>query len=188
MENPCDKGPAIDAVRQAQQKLTFEQTAQSMKIDQVLENQKQLGTDIKQAIDGLTKIIMADIETRKDVEQLKKDREILFDLQRVDAAAIVSLQRLADQYKGAGIFDHFPILWNWYQQHEAAEEVEDEQIAAMQTRTNTVYTWYLGELGWRRFIPTAIAIIAGLLAIYSSVANFDKPANAELDHHHSAMK
>lgn len=146
-----------------------EQTAQNVKLDQVLDNQKQFSIDIKQAIDGLTKIIMADIETRKDVEQLKKDREILFTMTRTESIRLDAIELRNARCDGAGIFENFPKMWNWYQQHESAATNFHEVVVGIRNKVDTVYNWYLGEMGWRRFIPAAIAIVSALLAIYVSL-------------------
>ena len=169
MTTPCEKGANINAVRQAQQRLTMEQVSQGTKIDRVLESQVQLGTDLKQAIDGLTRIIMADIETRKDVEQLKKDREILFAMTRTESIRLDAIELRNARCDGAGIFENFPKMWNWYQQHESAATNFHEVVVGIKSKVDTVYNWYLGEMGWRRFIPAAIAIVSALLAIYVSL-------------------
>jgi len=44
MGEPCDKGPAIEAVKLEQHKLLIAQASQNSKIDHVLENQLQLGS------------------------------------------------------------------------------------------------------------------------------------------------
>ena len=68
MTEPCNKGPDIDNLNK--------------KVDSLIDAQRATSQDLKQAIEKLTAIIMADIETRAEVEQLKKDREILFNLTR----------------------------------------------------------------------------------------------------------
>jgi len=171
MGEPCDKGPAIEAVKLEQHKLLIAQASQNSKIDHILENQLQLGSDIRQAIDGLTRIIIADIETRKDVEQLKKDREILFDMQRADALQIIRINERTARFDGAGIFENFPRMWNWYQQHEAADVADDMTIKILNNKVDTLHNWYLGELGWRRFIPVTLAAISTCLAIYIAISN-----------------
>ena len=139
---------------------------QKEKIDQILINQEQLGTDIKQAIEGLTKIIMADIEIRKDVEQLKKDREILFSMQRVDVARIEIIEKRNAKCDGAGIFENFPTMWNWYQQHKAKTESYEAIVKAVKAKVDKMHIWYLGEMGWRRFFPAAAAFVAACAAIF----------------------
>ena len=166
MSIPCDKGTVIDAVSKEQHQIRNEQHTQNIKLDQVLHNQHQLGIDIKQAIDGLTKIIMADIETRKDVEQLKKDREILFDLVRADALQIARINERNAKCDGAGIFENFPKMWDWYKQHDSAYISLVDQVETESGRLDKVYDWYMNEMGWRRFIPSTLTIISGILVIY----------------------
>lgn len=176
MGTPCDKGPTIEAVQSAQHRLTIEQIEQGSKLDRVLEQQAQFGSDIKQAIEGLTKTIMTDIETRKDVEQLKKDRELLFEMHRVSAAQTARIVERNARCDGAGIFENFPRLWNWYQQHEASNLADDIATADLKNKINTIHAWYLGELGWRRFIPTTLATISTLLAIYVAAVGLTNKA------------
>lgn len=178
MGDPCDKGPIIDEVKRSQQLIAFEQNAQNTKMDQILANQLQLGTDIKQAIDGLTKILLADIETRKDVEQLKKDREILFELRREDGAQIARIIQLADRFSGARVLENTQEMWNWYQQHRTAESAFRMDLDNTKTKLGTVHDWYLGEMGWRRFIPATAAVISVLLTIYVSVTTIQNNYSA----------
>jgi len=181
--SPCDKGPIIDAVSKEQEKIRAEQMTQYVKLDLVLQNQQQFGQDIKQAIDGLTRILLADIETRKDVEQLKKDREILFDLQREDAAQIARINQLADRYTGAGIYENYPKLWNWFQQHEAAEVADDTTCNIYKAKVDVLHNWYLQEMGWRRFIPGALTIVSTFLVIYVSLVGLTAPMQSEAELH-----
>jgi hypothetical protein len=142
---------------------------QKEKIDQILINQTELGIDIKQAIEGLTKIIMADIEIRKDVEQLKKDREITFATQRAVVNRIDAIDLRNARCDGAGIFENFPRMWDWYQKHEQKTKNCDAKIEVIRKKVDKVYTWQLGEMGWRRFLPAAAAFIAAVAAVYIAI-------------------
>ena len=163
-EDHCDKGAEIESLQKGQ-------VTQEAKMDLILHNQQELSTDLRGALDRLTSIIEEDIGTRKDVEQLKKDREILFDMQRADVVRIDAIEIRNARCDGAGIFENFPTMWNWYQQHKTAAESVDAIICAMKKKVDKVHAWYLGEMGWRRFIPAALTIISALLAIYIGVAN-----------------
>lgn len=171
MGEHCDKGPAIEAMKTGQQNLMLEQHDQNSKLDRVLSNQNQLSTDMKQAIESLTRIVMTDIDTRKDVEQLKKDREILFEMHRLHNLQIININERNAKMDGVGVVDNFPRLWNWYQQHEAADLAEDITLMTLKTKVDAVHNWYLGELGWRRFIPVTLAAISTCLAIYVAITN-----------------
>jgi hypothetical protein len=142
---------------------------QKEKIDQILINQTELGIDIKQAIEGLTKIIMADIEIRKDVEQLKKDREITFATQRAVANRIDAIEIRNAKCDGAGIFENFPKMYEWY-----ISNIEKSK------QFSVLWRWYLGELGWRRFIPIILSFITCLLALYVTFAEMTHD-DAEMD-------
>jgi len=136
MTEPCNKGPDID-------KLKVEQIRQGEKLDRVLINQETQAKDLKQAIDRLASIIEADISTRKDVEQLKKDRETLFSKVHLTDGRVSAIEVRNAKCDGAGIFEKFPRVWDWYQ----------------------------GELGWRRFIPATMAVLSFLFAMFTFLAN-----------------
>lgn len=158
MTDPCGKGPDIDRLQVEQGKQGRKIDEQGVKIDQVLANQANTTRELKEAIDRLTRIIESDIETRKDVEQLKKDREILYEKSRKDGDRIEAIEMRNARCDGAGIFERWPILWDFYQtQHGKANQF------------NQVYNWYLGERGVRRFIPAAMAFICAVVAIMQYV-------------------
>jgi hypothetical protein len=173
MGEPCDKGPEINQL----QKQTDDQ---GRKLDRVLDNQVSMATDMKAAIDRLSSIIEADIGTRKDVEQLKKDREILYDQSREDVARIDAIMIRNAMCDGAGIFEKFPEMFNWYQ----ANRVKSEQFVK-------VYAWYNQELGWRRFIPTLMTVLTALLALYvtfSELSHEDEEMDRkQFEAYHSEM-
>jgi hypothetical protein len=137
MSDPCDKGPEI-------KKLQEEQSAQSKllashdhKLDQVLENQQLLGKTMTQALNRLTSMIEADIGTRKDVEQGKKDVERLYDKARDIAERVDVIEIRNARCDGAGIFDEWPSIRKFVNQQK----------------------------GLQRFIPTTAALISTFLAI-----------------------
>ena len=131
MTEPCAQEKVIKALEKGQ-------VEQGLKLDAVLESQHELGNTIKEALHRLTAIIEADIGTRKDVEQGKKEREILFCSRRKDEQRIDAIEIRNAKCDGAGIFQNFPTMWNWYQ----------------------------GELGWRRFIPAIMTGLSFLILLY----------------------
>lgn len=133
----CSKGPDIEKVKkiQAEQGVTLAQ--QSVKLDRLLDSHDALSVDLKAAIDRLTAIIEADIGTRKDVEQLKKDREVLYQKTHKVEGRVSSIEVRNAKCDGAGIFEKFPKVWDWFQ----------------------------AELGWRRFLPSVMAFLSALFAI-----------------------
>lgn len=139
MTEPCGQGPQIVELQKTQ-------AAQNNKLDRLHENQTEATRDLKTAISELTKIVRADIQTRAEVEQLKKDREILFSMASSAAGRLEEIELRNAKCDGAGIFENFPKVWNWYQQ----------------------------ELGWRRFAPAAMTIITGMLALYVTISEIDQ--------------
>jgi len=143
MTDPCNKGPDIDILKKEQQKAVHQQIILSNKVDQLLVNQKETSDDLKQAINKLTAIIELDIETRKDVEQLKKDRDAQAVKLKVEQSRITAIEVRNAKCDGLGIFNKWDEVWNFIQQ----------------------------EKGWRRFVPVAMAIISTGLAIYITLAD-----------------
>ena len=140
MTEPCDKGPDIEQLKVDQAEIKTEQVSQGIKLDQVLDNQQQLGTDFKDALSRLTSIIEEEIGTRKDVEQLKKDREILYEKRGVDAARIAAIEVRNAKCDGLGVFEKFPMVWDFMQQ----------------------------EKGWRRFVPGVGAAVCTVSVVYTT--------------------
>ncbi len=148
MTDPCEKGPQIDVL----QKTQIEQGA---KLDQVLKNQQDLGETMTTALNKLTAMMEKDIGTRMEVEQLKKDRDRLYEKSRENAVEIRGINERNARCDGAGIFENFPKMYDWYQ----ANIAKSEQFVK-------VYAWYLGELGWRRFMPGSMAFFSFAILIY----------------------
>ena len=126
------------ARREELELLKQQQSDQGHKLDQVLDSQRVLGETMTSALNRLTDMIEVDIGTRKDVEQLKKDRDTLFSLRRTDEHRIEAIELRDAKFDGAGIFKRFPKVWDWYQQ----------------------------ELGIRRFVPAVSALVSLAVLIY----------------------
>jgi hypothetical protein len=174
--DPCDKGPEIKKLQENQNKQDKKLDRHDIKLDQVLESQVALSTDIKDAINGLTKIIMADVETRAAVEQGKKERELLFNKVRDVEEAVVEIKERNAKCDGAGIFENFPKMYDWY----TANIAKSNQFVK-------VYDWYLGELGWRRFFPTILTIVSFIILLYVTFGDHASDnKQAILDEHHKA--
>lgn len=155
----CNKGPDIDSLKKSQMQ-------QGLKIDQILESQRTTAAELKQAIDGLTAIIKSDIETRKDVEQLKKDREDLFALIRTGEQRLGKIEHRNAICDGAGVLERFPKVWDWYMKHDTASQNIDNLICSIKKKVDKVYNWHLGELGWRRFIPAMMTFLCAAIVVY----------------------
>lgn len=126
MTDPCNKGPDIDRL--------------NTKVDSLIAAQQATSTDLKQAIDKLTSVIMTDIETRAEVEQLKKDREITYRLVHSIVARLDAIEIRNAKCDGAGIFENFPKVWDYIQQ----------------------------EKGWRRFLPALLTGLSFLILLFNS--------------------
>ena len=131
---------------------------QKDKIDQILHNQEQSARDMKDAIDKLTAIIMADVERRVAVDQLKKETGLLFEKARRTEDRVEDIERRNARCDGAGIFENFPKMWEWYQ------SVKQPSIDFQK-----VWRWYLGELGWRRFIPAVLTVLCAIIVIWDKI-------------------
>jgi len=150
MSDPCGQEPVIKELQSNQVKL-------DAKVDQVLDNQKQLGSDLKDMIGRLTAIIEADIGTRMEVEQGKKEREILFASHRKDAARIEAIEIRNAKCDGLGVFDKFPKVWDFYKLHAGKEGQFDK-----------VWNRYQQDTGIRRFVPAGSAFICTAAVIYTT--------------------
>ena len=161
MTIPCEQAEVI-------LKLETSQHKQGAKIDLILSNQEQSARDMKAAIDKLTTIIMTDIERRMEVDQLKKDREIIYDSLRDMTHQVEVINVRNAKCDGAGIFENFPIIWEWYQ--TVKQPAVDFQ---------RVWKWYLGELGWRRFIPALMTVLSFVILLY---VTFAEPTVSKIDY------
>lgn len=129
MTDPCNKGPDIDKLNH--------------KVDNLIEAQRATSADLKEAINRLASIVEADIETRAAVEQLKKDREILYAKYHGIDARTDAIEIRNARCDGAGIFENFPTVWNYIQQ----------------------------EKGWRRFLPGVMTFLSFLLLLFSTLSD-----------------
>jgi hypothetical protein len=139
------------------------------KVDLILENQKVLATDLKQTLDRLTSIIEEDIGTRKDVEQGKKERELLFVMSRRNAEDIAEIKVRNARCDGAGIFDNFPKMWNWFQQHETATKGKDAQLVSMKRKVDRLNNLSIAEQSIKKFVPLAITLLVALTSLWLNV-------------------
>jgi hypothetical protein len=159
MTIPCEQEPVI--------------RNQGEKIDQILANQEQSARDMKAAIDKLTTIIMTDIERRMEVDQLKKESELHFEKNRNLAEKVDAIEVRNAKCDGAGIFDNFPIIWNWFQAHKDSD-IDFKKM----------WRWYLMEQGWRRFVPATMTVLTGLLALYIGMQSISNGTDDGQPHIH----
>ena len=147
MTDPCEKGPVIEVL----QKTQIEQGA---KLDQVLENQVLQNKTMTDALNRLTSMIEADIGTRYEVEQGKKERELLFDFRRNDVARIEAIEIRNAKCDGLGVFKKWNTVWDFIQQ----------------------------EKGWRRFVPAAMTGISFLIVLWATLGTINTSNEHEHTH------
>ena len=123
----------------------MEPCVQEQNISRIMEGQNTLVKELKDSFSRLENILLADVEHRKDIAQLKKESDILFNKQRLTDETVVAsfgnvngrisqIEHTRALYDGAEVLSRSKTMWDWRQQ----------------------------ELGWRRFIPAAMAALAWL--------------------------
>jgi hypothetical protein len=155
MTEPCEQAEVIKAQGAVMSELKSGQTAQGDKIDMILETLHSQTTTFNDSIKELTQVLLQNARHGEVMLQLKKENDLLFVSQRDLKKEISLIKQRNARCDGAGIFENFPKMYSWYQ----ANIEKSKQFAI-------VWTWYNQELGWRRFVPTAMALITGLLALY----------------------
>lgn len=131
MSIPCEQKTNISRIQEEQALIRSENK-------KILENQSALVTELKDQFGQLKAILMTDVEHKKDIEQLKKESDILFNSIREHNGRLDKIEVRNARCDGAGIEKNFPKIWNWYQQ----------------------------EQGWRRFIPAAMAVLAWIATMF----------------------
>jgi hypothetical protein len=114
MSDPCDKGPEIQLLREAQ-------TEQGLHIKQILEHQVQASLDMKESLDKMTKLIMEGNTTRLEVEQGKKERALLFTMVRNAEEHLATIDVRNARCDGAGIFDQWPSVLRFVNQQKGIQ-------------------------------------------------------------------
>lgn len=138
MSLPCEQERNIEAILANQTSLH--------------ESHKELSVALKDSMTQLREILLSEVANKKDIDQLKKENDLLFEkIRKVEMRTDLIEVRNA-KCDGAGIFDNFPKIWNWYMQ----------------------------EQGWRRFVPAALTVVSALLALYmtiSDIQNHNHPSS-----------
>jgi hypothetical protein len=98
----------------------------------------QLVTKLDDFFCRLETILLADAERRTQLVQALQDVDQLFKDNRAIKKDLQEIHEWKATLEGAGILINFPKVWNFFQQ----------------------------EQGWRRFVPAAMSLVTGLLAIY----------------------
>jgi len=118
----------------------------------------ELASTLKESMNQLKEILLAEVANKKDIDQLKKEHDLLFPAIRATKERVDRIEIRNAKCDGAGIFENFPKLWNFYQQ----------------------------EQGWRRFVPAACAIVALLCTLYVTFGDIVSysPDNKVTPHSH----
>lgn len=93
--------------------------------------------------DRLEAILLADMERRTQMDQALRDIDQLFKHQRELHQDVDAIHTRNALCDGANVIGKTDKMWTWMQQ----------------------------EQGWRRFLPVAISLIVGLLAIYVTITD-----------------
>lgn len=111
------------------------------------ESQLELSSTLKESMSQLREILLSEVANKKDIEQLKKENDLLFSRIKLVDQRVGRIEVRNAVCDGAQILARFPKVWDFYQQ----------------------------EQGWRRFLPAAMTFISLLLAIYISLVGSDSP-------------
>jgi hypothetical protein len=182
MHEECDQAVVIKAQGKTMSELKTGQRSQGNKIDMILETLHTQTATFNDSIKELTQVLLQNARHGEVMLQLKKENDLLFISQRDLKKEVGLIKQRNAKCDGAGIFENFPKMHDWY--------IANKEKMVYIT---TVWTWYQRELGWRRFIPAAMTILTGLMAIYigaQKLGGFDKPMSSLerdiLDKHHAA--
>lgn len=138
---PCEQEQNIKEIREGLSEVRGENK-------QILQNQQTLVSELKESFGRLEKILLSEVEQRKDIDQLKKEADLLFQKQRnaeervmkdvlALSARMAKMELTKAEYDGARIYERVPVIWEYVQQ----------------------------EKGWRRFLPGVLSAIATICTI-----------------------
>jgi hypothetical protein len=159
MPDPCEQAEVIKAQATIVAELKSGQLAQGNKIDMILETLHTQTSTFNDSIKELTQVLLQNARHGEVMLQLKKENDLLFISQRELKQEVGLIKQRNAKCDGAGIFENFPVMYSWYTANK-------EKLVQF----GNVWTWYNQELGWRRFVPTAMALLTGLLALYVTVS------------------
>ena len=149
--NPCEQEGEIKKL------VTKAEESQRINAD-LVRGQKDLANQhvlLVQKLDGffdrLEAILLADMERRTQMDQALRDIDQLFKDSRQMHAEVDAIHTRNALCDGANVISRTDKMWTWMQQ----------------------------EQGWRRFLPVAISLIVGLLAIYVTITDIQD--RSELD-------
>jgi len=151
MSQPCEQAEIIVALEKSQHE-------QSKKIDAILETLRTQTETFNSSIKELTQVLLQNARHGEVLLQLKKENDLIFNSLRDVKTDVQAIKERNAKCDGAGIFENFPKIWDWYTAHRKSDVDIDK-----------MWKWYLGELGWRRFLPAVLAVISTVMAIYISL-------------------
>jgi len=143
MPQPCEQAEVI----KAQGLMLAEQGTVLNEIRQAQKRQEKIHSDhaseLKESITKMTDILIESTKHSADIAQLKRETNLLFEQDRVVTGRVELIEQRNAKCDGAGIFERFPEVWDWFQQ----------------------------ERGWRRFLPTFMAFLAWCASIWAFFEN-----------------
>ena len=148
MASPCENTDLLKAHTAGIDKIAAKQ-------DRIEESHRELVQEIRSMVHEMRAMFGADIEMRKDVEQLRKENDLLFEKVREGRR---ECEARADRFQT--VADSLSI---WRAGVEA--RIDPKKIDQM-------YDFIQQEHGWRRFAPAMISLIAVLIALGSCAKEF----------------
>lgn len=149
--NPCEQEGKIEQLVRKAEQATLDTAG-------LVKGQKDLAAQhvtLVQKLDGffdrLEAILLADMERRTQMDQALRDIDQLFRQHREAHIAIDAIHTRNAICDGANVIQRTEKMWTWMQQ----------------------------EQGWRRFLPVAISLIVGLLAIYVTITDIQDRSEME---------
>lgn len=130
MPQPCEQADKIAAQGEILQEIRREQKEQRTE-------QKEHRRELQSSIEKLTEILITSTRQAEEISRNSSDINRLYAKERELEDRVGDIEDRNARCDGAGIFERFPQVWDWFQQ----------------------------EKGWRRFIPTMMAVLAALAAI-----------------------
>ena len=150
MTSPCENTDLLKAHTLGIDKIAAKQ-------DRIEESHRELVQEIRSMVHEMRAMFGADIEMRKDVEQLRKENDLLFEKVREGRR---ECEARADRFQTAA--DSLSI---WRAGVEA--RIDPKKIDMM-------HDFIQQEHGWRRFVPAAFAFIAVLISLGSCARDLSK--------------
>lgn len=151
MTSPCENTDLLKAHTAGINQIAAKQ-------DRIEESHRELVQEIRSMIQEMKAMFGADIELRKDVDQLRKESDLLFEKLREGRR---ECEARADRFQTTA-----DALSLWKAGIEA--RIDPKKIDHM-------HEFILQEQGWRRFVPALMATIAFLISVASALTTIFGP-------------